>query len=269
MSHPFDTVAEKASADLESATTSDSGAGLADVYAAQDRQRSRTRMAAAALVVVALSGGWFGRPVLTSAQVVRPDPAMTPAPQTSTAGLCRRSGVTCLGHHTYLFSLRTPVRWHVPPGFGVDSGAGVSSSQVESYWKHQGHAAGVTVLETVGAAAQDGTPLHTVDPTPEGLAHWLASRPFVTASAPVRTTLGGRAAWQVRARVKPGEPGGDFADADGGSRVGIWGGMVADYVFVDLPGRGTGLVWSWALEHDTPAVALDQVLVDGITWPAH
>ena len=267
----LDLLARRAADDLDHATEVDTAGGLTGLYAAQARNRSRTWMAAAAVLLMALSAGWFGRGILTHDQVAPADrtPAPAPAPQAATPTLCQRPDVTCLGGRTYRFWLDSPVRWHIPAGFGVDSGAGVSASQVESRWNHRGHAAGVTVLETVGQAAKDGGPLGSAkELTPRAFARWLAAQPFVSATTPERTTLGGRPGWRVRARLAPGATGGDLAVSDGGNAAGLWDGMVADYTFVTVPGSRTGLVWSWALGHDTAALDRNHGLEDGISWPA-
>ncbi len=195
--------------------------------------------------------------------------------------MCHRDGVTCLGHRTFRFGLASPVRWHIPERFGVDSGAGVSPHSVESYWYLHGNNAGVSVLEMIGPAGLDSRPApgHTGTTSPHTFAEWLSTPPFLSARAPVRARVGGRPGWHVRVQLAPGVATGPglcsnsfdcypVARTDTGDIFGIWADMVADYTFVRLP-SGTAMVWSWAFGHDTAALARNRAAVDGISWPAH
>lgn len=283
----LDFLARRAASDLETATSTDPGLGLAGLYAGQTRHRSHTRVAAAVVLLAALSAGWFGRGMITGDQVA---PAVNPTPRVTTppavlhggpwARLCQAANVSCLGHHTYRLELVAPVRWHLPDGSEVADG-GPTTDAVETYWTHRGNRAGVSVLENVRPAATGPVPAPApgVSATASGFVHWLADRPFLVASAPRRVTLAGHPGWQVRVWLRAGEPAGPGACANGfacypvttnGPGItGIWDDMVADYTAVDLPGHGTAVVWSWAFGHDTAALARNHVLVDGISWPAH
>jgi hypothetical protein len=285
----LDVLARQAAGDLEAATEVDPARGLGQVYAAHTRHRTRTRVAVAAVLVAALSAGWFGRGAVTGDRAepaVGPTPAptvtqATPIPHLEQPALCDRSGITCLGHRAYRFALADAVRWQIPRRFGVASGAGITTNLVESYWTHRDNRAGVSVLEAIEPAGLDGgaAPGFAKGATAHAFARWLATQPFLDATAPVPTTVGGNPAWRVRARLAPGvgPPPGTCSGSTpcypvtfgaGEQVTGIWEDMVADYTFVSLP-SGTALVWSWAFGDDTRALAVNRHAVDGITWPAH
>jgi hypothetical protein len=281
-----DLLARRAASDLETATTTDPGLGLAGLHAGHARHRSHTRVATAVVLLAALSTGWFGRGMVTGDRTA---PAVSPTPPVTTpslgvlhggpwARLCQADNVTCLGHRTYRLELAAPVRWHLPEGSEVANG-GPTTDYVETYWTHRGNRAGVSVLENVRAAATGPVPgpAPGVSATASGFVHWLAARPFLVSSEPRRMTLAGHQDWQTRVRLRGGEPPGPGActngfacypvTTNGPAITGIWDDMVADYTAVDLPGHGTAVVWSWAFGHDTAALARNQVLVDGISWP--
>ena len=146
---------------------------------------------------------------------------------------------------------------------------------------------GVSVLEKVRPATSLGRPVggYGPPPTPRGFAEWLASRPFLVATAPSRTQVGGLEAWQVRVRLSAEAGSGKAicltqfpcrpvtvsdvavttARGSGGFSA-IWGDMVADYTFVSLD-SGTAAVCSWAWGNDSAMLERNRAAVDGITWP--
>jgi hypothetical protein len=234
------------------------------------------------VLLAALSAGWFGRGVV-SGDGAGPEPSGQPGPSTmqklAIPPLCERDGITCLGNRTYRFALRAPVQWHIPRQAGVASSL-VLPVLVESYWPHNGSTAGVTVGETVRPSSPTGQPARGfgASPSPRAFAEWIHSRSDLAASRPVATTLEGRPAWRVRARLARNAGPATLACngqfechpmtySAGGRVMGIWDDMVADYTFVRIPGGGTTVVWSWAFGYDTAALARNQALVDGISWP--
>jgi hypothetical protein len=272
-------LARAASTDLRTHTSADPEAGLDAVLAAHSRRRRQSRVAMSLAVVTAVAVAWwggagFGRHVTS----LEPTAPMRPVPEQA---VCRSPMVECLGDRTYRFALIVPVTWHVPRGFGVDSGAGATTGMVESY--SPSGESGVTVMEGVTAPAlhrESARPSGGPD-TAKGYLHWLSTRPYLVASTPRRTTIDGRAAWQVRVTLKPhagagpgrctgavgGIPCHPVTYQDVGTTTGIFGDMVADYTAFDLPGSGTAVVWSWAFGHDTQALDRTQQVVGGLSWP--
>jgi hypothetical protein len=279
-------LARSAADDLRSTTTSDVDAGLLDVYAAHRLHRRNTSWAAAAAVVLALGAGLWGGRMLTGGSKTSPDPVGT---QTHSVQPHSCSGsVQCLGPSKFRFALTRSVTWHIPFGYGVNSGAGATDWQVESYAQRRSDGggpyaydsvAGVTVLEGVRAASADGRSAHAgVAQTPHAFVSWLAARPYLTASAVVPTRVDGRRAWRVRVSLRPGSGQGP-ATCTGGRAcypttytpdraiTGIWSDMVADYTAFRVPGAGTTVVWSWAFGHDRDALARNRIAVAGLSWP--
>jgi hypothetical protein len=274
-------LARTASTDLLTHTSADPDAGLDAVLAAHSRRHRHSRAATAIAAVAAVAVTWWGGASFGGHAADR-EPTPGPSVPTRTKAVCQSALVTCLGTRTYRFALDVPVTWHVPRGFGVDSGAGATTIMVESYWRHHGHPAGVSVLEGVSAPSRTGesASVHAGPATPDSFVHWLATRPFLVASTPRRTTIDGRPAWLVRVSLKPhagagadrclgasGVPCHPLTYQDVRTTTGIWGDMVADYTAFELPGNGTAVVWSWAFGHDTAALAHNQQLVGGLSWP--
>jgi hypothetical protein len=280
-------LARRAADDLRSATTSDLEAGLLDVYAAHRHHRRHTAAAIVASVVLALGAGWWGGQALTGGSPGDPEPVGHPRvvvpPSTCTGA------VHCLDLQTYRFDLTRPVRWHIPSGYGVNSGSGATDWLVESYADQQSDSgggpysydvvAGVSVLEGVRVPFDDGSSVRPgVADTPHAFVSWLASRPYLTASSVVPARIGDRPGWRVRVTLRagvgegPASCNGQFAcyaitHTPDGAVTGIWGDMVADYTALRVPGVGTAVVWSWAFSRDRTALARNREVVRGISWP--
>jgi hypothetical protein len=266
-------LARAASADLRSHTVADVDAGLDALLVAHDRRRRHSRFAIGLVAAAAVLVAWWGVAGLDDHRT-RSEPAdHTPGGR----GVCADAQVTCLGNRTYRFSLDSPIRWHIPRGFGVGSGAGVGDLLVESYWSHHGNNVGVTVMERVRTASQKTStdPAPGVPATAAGFVGWLASRPYLHATTPRPISLDGHDGWRVRVSRRGSATGGPAmclgdttpcrAVTSAPIVTGMWGDLVADYVVVDLPGSGTLVAWSWATGHDTRALALNRTLIDGIT----
>jgi hypothetical protein len=273
----------RASADqLHADTSGDAEAGLVDLHVRQARHRRRTGVAAAAAVVVAAGLGIAAGVGLTRTTHADRSPAptspVTSADSTLADPYCVFPRVECLGDRTYQFALVRPVRWAIPPGFGVDSGAGATSDQVESY-RSVGPTAGVTVLERVRPSSPDGTGVAPgVTDNPRAFVGWVASRPFLDAGRVRTTTLDGREAWQVRVTLGPDLPKGPATCTDGfacyaivhqrhGVYSGIWGNMAAEYTALRLPGGGTTVVWSWIFTGNPAHLGTLEEAVHGMSWP--
>ncbi|WP_151083739.1 hypothetical protein [Nocardioides cynanchi] len=268
----IDDLARTAAADLRAHTHADLDAGLDAllvVHPRRRRLRAATAIAVAAAAVVAVA--WWASAGLPGRHS-SPEPTHVPTGPVDPA--CAAARVLCHGDRTYTFGLHRPVTWQIPQGYGVNSGAGASTSMVESYAVHR--PAGVTVMEGVRAASRTSRAATRVPPTPSGFIHWLAERPYLRASAVRRTTLDGRPAWQVRVAVRSHHTNGP-GRCDGfpchpitfqrGAVTGVWADMTADYTAFRVRGAGTVVVWSWAFAHDTTALAHNHRVVDGLSWP--
>ncbi len=265
--------------DLWASTVADPDVGLASLMEVQCRRRRQSRMSTAALVAVAVALAWWGGSTFSTHRSVTPDPALVPSNQTQTQDtVCAKDRVICRGGRDYRFALSSPVDWHIPVHYGVASGDGVTPSMVESYSLRPEGGSGVTVMEGARAASRSSGEVPGGPTTGKGFVRWLASRPFLTASTPRRTTIDGRDAWQVRVALRPHLPQGTGMCngafqcypiiSVGGGMTGIWRGVLADYTAFDLPGAGTAVVWSWSLDDDPKALEHNQTLVNGLSWPS-
>ncbi len=283
----IDDLVRSAVDDLRTATNADVESGLHEVYAARRLLRRQQRWAAAAAAVLALAVGWWGGHAMaggtpTTPHPVGPPPHITP-PQTCSGP------VRCLGSSTYRFALTRPVVWHIPHGYGVNSGTGATDWLVESYAQNiaggggpdqSDTVAGVTVMEGVRAPSADGGSARSgVADTPHAFVSWLAGQPYLDATGVRPTHVDRRPAWHVRVTLAhgvghgPGVCDGRFACypttfAPDHSVTGIWGDMVADYTAFHVPGAGTTVVWSWAFSRDRAALAHNRLAVQGLSWPS-
>lgn len=267
--------------------------GLSTLFETVTRRRRQSRVRLATATVVAVVAAWWGFTTFGDVRAAPPSPSHPPVARTS-PGPCHTLYVTCLGDRTYRFSLYRPVTWRIPHGFGVNSGSGANIGMVESDGLGSGSDSGVTVLERARPASLSGALAPGVPATAAGFAQWLASRPFLDASTPRRTTIDGHSAWQVRVQLKP-HVGPGPATCSGRpcfpvtfqhfmtdipapglqpAYTGIESDMTADYTVFDLSGspttelKGPTVVWSWAFGHDTAALDRNKALVDGLSWPA-
>ena len=269
--------------------------GLTTLFETVSRRRRQSRLRLATATAVAVLAAWWGFTTFGDVSATPPAPMHPSVPTRPSPGPCHTLYVTCLGDRTYRFGLYRPVDWHIPDGYGVNSGDGANIRLVESYGLGSRSGSGVTVLERARPASQSGSLAPGVPDTASGFVHWLASRPFLEATTPRQTTIDGRSAWQVRVQLKPHlGPGPQWCNTtqpcypithqefvtDQGSTglqsaiTGIWGDMTADYTAFDLSGgpttqqKGPTVVWSWAFGHDTAALDRNHALVDGLSWPA-
>ncbi len=269
MTGNLDVVGRREGHDLRASTATDPEDGLRRLYSTDARRKTRTRLTVVAVVVGALTAGLVGRGVLTHEDVApaHPTPGGVNPPST-------------------LFDLADPVRLVIPPedsvadGFPTATRLDVTSGG--GYW-------GVIVAEKVRPTTTSGQAAHGVGSSPSAhrIADWVASRSYLDTTTPQRTTLAGRAAWQVRARIAKGaEPaqgrcgpqlvacypvmlsGSGTTNARGDrSTIGMWGDVVADCTLVDLP-SGTAVVWSWNFNANLNlGLSTNRGVIDTITWP--
>jgi len=272
-------LARSSSEELRTRTTADVEAGLADLHVRLAHHRRRTGLAVAAAIVFAAGLGAGVGVLATHTDAGSPTTPSHPGPTTSGQDpVCIAPRVDCLGDRTYRFALNRPVEWTIPPGFGVNSGAGASATMVESY-REAPPTAGVTVLEDVRASSPDGTqPASAVDESPRAFVRWVAARRYLDAGEVIRTTLDGHPAWQVRVTLARGAAPGQGVCTDryqchaitfqpGGTSTGIWGDMAAEYTAIRLPGAGMTVVWSWMFTGSGGHLGALEEAVHGLSWP--
>jgi hypothetical protein len=252
------------------------------------RRRALMRVVAAALVVAAATAGGVGI-ALSRSDTVGPGPVEEP-PATSSPGVARTCAQTffhCGGGSRITMSLPVPATWTVKPPFSrhlhfvTEAGTG-QLVLAESYRNDTPQPAGVTVAEGVRATKADR--LADIDPTApasaRGLAEWVSRRPFLRSGAVQRTPVGGLPAWTVQVRLRaPGRLG--VADcnqlttrcmpvlampAPNSTVLGAWGPMIARYTFVNVPGAGPTVIWSWTFGATHRALNANQSLIDSLRF---
>lgn len=283
MTDHLDIVGRREGHALRASTRIDAEDGLQRLHADSLRRRSAARVGAAAVAVfVAVSAGAFGQKVLVHDDALPAGPGQVDPDRYT---LCHMPGVQCLPGRSALFDLADPVHWVIPEGYDLAAGS-PTATKVEVRWQGSGASSGVLILEKLRPVNTLGQPVarYGSSTAPRHFAEWLASRPFLDATRPSPTSVGGHDAWQVRAQLAPGAnpPRGSTCGfpcypltrsdvalttaQGGGSTDSIWDDLVVDYTFVSLP-SGTAVVWSWAFDHDTSALERNRTAVDGITWP--
>jgi hypothetical protein len=251
-------------------------------------RRAWMRVIAAAVVLAAAAGG-VGV-ALSRVDNVVAGPAGEPS--ATSAGFertCERTFFHCGGGSRITMSLPVPATWIVKLPFSRDlhfvTEAGTGQLVLaESYRNDTEQPTGVTVVEGVRATKADH--LADVDPSApthaRALAEWVSRRPFLRSGTVQRTPMGRLPAWTVQVRLRaPGRLG--VADCNqlttrcmpvlimpnaASTVLGAWGRMIARYTFVDVPGAGPTVVWSWTFGHTDQALDANQSLIDSLRFAA-
>lgn len=245
------------------AAEADADAALATFHARR-RRRSATRVGAVAatLTVVVLV-------VLLVAPWSTPQAEPPPATQDGWCGV--DPAVQCLPGSVVEVDALTPYRFEVPPGFGRVVMLGRDGNTVDAYQRVPGVRAGVTFVVGAWPVGARGERLDA-----RRMARWVASRPFLETTAPVRVQVGGHTAWQVEVVLR-GTTRGPLHrcnqwqpscrplleqddELHGIWQTGPWRGMVSRYRFVDAL-SGPVVIWSWAFDQDRRALARNDALV--------
>jgi hypothetical protein len=251
-------------------------------------RRARMRVIAAGVVLAAAAGG-IGTALSRVDNVVTGPAGEPPAASARVEGTCEQPFFHCGGGSRITMSLPVPATWIVKPPFSRDlhfvTEAGTGQLVLaESHRKDTAQPAGVTVAEGVRATKADH--LADVDPSApthaRALAEWVSRRPFLRSGSVQRTPVGRLPAWTVQVQLRaPGHRG--VADCnqltircmpvlmmpDAASTVlGAWGAMIARYTFVDVPGAGPTVVWSWTFGHGDHALDRNQSLIDSLRFVA-
>ena len=233
-------------------------------------QRRRARAVAAATTALIVAVGVGALALSQSNPTARPggkDP-LTTGSATSTgsadAGLaiCSVEHVTCLGGRTIRADIAVPVTVTLPTTITGDE-IQTTGTEVEVYVDSRSSTgnSGVTVLESAHATKADNpsTTDASAGTTAAAAAAWLASRPFVLPTTPVRTTVGGLPAYRVHIVLKPGSRlvgpvKGDGSPSAATFASGVsWSALTeslndSTYYLLDLPHAGLTVVWSWTFE---------------------
>ena len=280
----LDVVGRREGHDLRASTTPDAEDGLRRLRAVDVRRKTRTRLTAAVLVLGVMSAGVLGRAVLAREEgaPAHPAPGNVQHPE-----VCRVAGVgvECLAGGALRFDLADPVRWVFEACCNKVAAGDPTATEVEV--EDIDLRQGVLITEMARPATTLGQPAGGFgpSPSPRRFAEWLASRPYLHATTPTRTTLAGHEGWTVRARIAKGAgPGkglcGQLAcypltvsrtaatsAGGGGGMNGIWGSMLVDFTFLSLP-KGTTVVWSWTFDDDPASLkTISRDILAGITWP--
>ncbi len=249
-------------------------------------RRQRTRLIAVAAAVSLIVGGLtFGLTSMWRATEAGPADHSKPA-VSSSAISCGLAYFTCTGQRITV-NMAVPFSWSPSSHFDpylhyVPDRTDTRLLLVQSDRSDSGVRGGVTVLEDVEPLKYTRL---TVEDTTAGkganaLAAWLSRRPYLDTSPPRQTSVDGLHAWTVQARLKRARQQGPstcnygfvcaalFAARDGeGAFLGIWNDLVGNYTFVDVPGAGTTVIWSWTFG-DSAALAGNQPLVNSIRFTA-
>ena len=268
----LDAQARAAAAELREAT----GRSLDTDDMLQRMHRARTRRAAASAVaglaaVVAVA-------VLVSAAVVGGGASDGPPASGGResvrlpADLCREDAVSCLGGRKVRMTLGSPLTVDIPETF--QPGVKLTPGTAEFY-RADVERTGVTVTRGAVPVQYDSSWDRDLaaGTTARSMAEWLAGRSFLTDTAVIRRSAGGRTAWEVTGSFREGArlP----ATKNGGMKVAPTfysrGATFASapylpcsYTLVDQPDGGVTVIWSWVFNSATPDLAGNQAMVDAI-----
>ena len=249
--------------------TLDVEAALRDLHRRHRRRRVQVVSAAlaAAAVVALVVGLSTGRdPRTDGRQPVTPPDLHRSCEERPPAADCLPAGRVHVEASTP-FSVEVPASFR-PPFPNADT------VTVDAFRTNTPESTGVTFLDRVGAGR------HSATMTAAELAHWVASRPYLHHESPVRTTVGGRPAWQIAVSVTRAplrlaaacNGTGELCWPMLGSRragappwvTGPRPDMVSRYTFVDLPSGRTLGIWSWSYSDDFSSLAGNDELIRSV-----
>ncbi len=193
-------------------------------------------------------------------------------PSTRSSSACPGAPtVTCLGGNRYRVALTVPVTVTVPANFQPELQV-FGANTIEDYQTGNIGNTGVTVQENAVPSRNDasGTRDPAAGTTAQSMADWLAHRPFAVPTAVVRTTVGGKPAYQVDVVLKKGAPLRSMHNTDPaaptfGSGMAAWGTLKARYTLLDVPGAGVTVIWSWTFDRFA-VLGGNQAFIDSVTF---
>lgn len=244
----------------------------------QHRGRQIASVTAAAAVFAVLLAG-----VVEVARPPAPPPASRPTPtaSASTDSACNNTTIFCVGAGQLRVVLPVPATVTLPENFTDVVRLGDNSFEA---YQIDVRFAGVTVLENAVPVRNDDS--WSRDPragtTASAMAHWLATRPFLTGAEVSATMVDGRTAWRVTGALKAGaalravKPGEgavaptfiEFhaAGAYNHTTMGYNGTLSGDYTLLDVPGAGVTVLWSWVLGVPRTQLAANRAFIDELHW---
>jgi hypothetical protein len=249
------------------------------------QRRAWMRVLAAAVVLAAVAGG-VGVALNRSDNVDVAPVGKPPAPTTGVERTCEQTFFHCGAGSRITMSLPVPATWTVQPPFSrdlnpvTDAGTG-RLLFAETYRKDTAEPAGVTVVEGVRATKADH--LADVDPSApthaRALAEWVSRRSFLRSGAVQKTPVGGLPGWTVQVQLRtPARAGVAECNQlttrcmpvlvlpDTSTVLGAWGPMIARYTFVNVPGAGPTVIWSWTFGDTDHALKENQSLIDSLRF---
>jgi hypothetical protein len=214
-----------------------------------------------------------------------------PPPAHSSADPCTLPYVACAYDRLLTrVEMRVPITLRVPENFDITAGSfdidhcceRPASVEISRHAAGGSSASGVTVLEDVQAAAADqrAGPDTSVPLTAHSLAVWLAGRPDLDATDVTKGTTGGLPSWTVTVRVADPqrEPAGSclskrvnctpilyLGELTDDPLAGMWGDMLSQFSFVQLPEHDAAVVWSWTFG-DESQLGRNNALIDSIRF---
>ena len=256
-------------------------------------RRTLSGIATAAVAAAAVGVAVHGAPAAHVAPVLPgPTPSSSPVGAQS---ICERHAridptsphttyevhaVTCVGGGSYSISMDGfTLSLRLPPGFPADKDhwAGVGISGTSFLWLTRNDAAQLGYTGDVQFAAgvlaaryETGAPPDlSVAPGAAALADWVSTRAYLQTSRAERLTVGGRPAWAVDAKVRAGTdppPGsvGYVPLLTGGLGVDIVG--WSRFIFLDLPAGKVAAIMSRVTSENSAALAVNQPLIDSVTF---
>lgn len=270
----------------DASVDADLDAGLQELLVTVRRRQRLRLIGVTAVVGLVVAGVTLG--LSHDLQPVKPaPPAAQRSPTVSShSGICTLAYFTCTGGRIDV-KMAAPFAWTPPRFFDRNLHWAPNARQtqlllVESYRSDPGVSGGVTVLENVEPLKNTGL-THADVAAGSGaraLATWLSQRSFLNTTQPRQTTVDGLTAWTVQAQLGlPRQQGPALcndrflcaplfaARHSEGAFIGIWSDLIGRYTFVDVPGAGTTVIWSWTFG-DSAALAGNQPLINSIRFTA-
>jgi hypothetical protein len=249
-----------------------SGVDTATMLEALHRRR-RTRVVVSVVAAVAACAAVVAAVLVAHNQTSKQ--GLQPATQQSThqatpPGKPCGASVVCLGAHHFVIDLRVPVTITLPGNFKRQVVV-TGPHSFDVYF----NGTGVSVLEDAVPVRYDGS--WTRDPaagrTAESVAHWLATRPFLTNTDVHRVSVGRLVGWHVTGELRRGAvlpaskiigPVAPAFAVDGGT-TGYRPGLIGDYTLVNVPGAGVTAIWSWSADGKSP-IPDNRAFIEGLSF---
>jgi RNA polymerase sigma-70 factor, ECF subfamily len=284
----IDTEAHRLSTSIRhvAARTFDLEAGLALLRTVAVRRQRLRVLTFLALIATLVFGIAYVFPTSAEVGLKPPDPAMRQLPLGASYGSAPPCGappvVRCIGPATFVIDAgRMAFALEVPDGFSKLLERQDAPYSIEFDQSSAERHAGVSILLDVRAATRTNESRSDA----KGLAEWVRSRPFLDAAEPTATSVAGRTGWKVETRWALGVEQPRLAESCNRSEqqclpvlrylrrgqngeIGISKSMVGSYTFFNVSKHQVAVLWSWAFEDDTEALAVNDRLIQSISLKA-